>query len=91
MSKPEQPAAHYQVPAPAPVYQHQYGQQAPPVYIRNDALIAQYQKEIADNELGCEDIFWFICCGPLALICCLPKYNNQQRAKTALAVELAKV
>ncbi|KAI1319594.1 hypothetical protein EDD11_003587 [Mortierella claussenii] len=72
--------------------QGQYPQHSPPVmvYARNDALIAQYQKEIADNQLGCSDVFWFLCCGPFALICCLPKYNKQQAAQTALAVELAK-
>jgi len=74
--------------------QQQYGQQQQPpvmVYQRNNALIAQYQREIAENELDCSDICWFICCGPFALICCLPKYNAQQRAKTNLNIELAKV
>jgi len=68
------PAAN---PGPALAYQQQYSQQPLPVmvYQHNNALIAQYQKEIAQNELDCSDIAWFICCGPLALICCLPKYN----------------
>ncbi|GJJ69996.1 hypothetical protein EMPS_02345 [Entomortierella parvispora] len=76
------------------VQQQQYGQQQQPpvmVYRRNEALIAQYQREIAENEIGCSDIAWFICCGPFALICCLPKYNAQQRAQTNLNIELAKV
>ncbi|KAF9933618.1 hypothetical protein FBU30_005057 [Linnemannia zychae] len=57
---------------------------------RNQALIQQYQQTIQDNEIGCSDIFWFICCGPFALICCLPKYNASQDAKTKLQIELAK-
>ncbi|KAF9952465.1 hypothetical protein BGZ72_006277 [Mortierella alpina] len=31
-----------------------------------------------------------ICCGPLALICCLPKYNKTQELKTKIDIELAK-
>ncbi|KAF9321124.1 hypothetical protein BG006_002670 [Podila minutissima] len=55
MSKPASSPDQQQI--PAPTYQPQYGQQPPPVmvYQRNDALIAQYQKEITDNQLGCSD------------------------------------
>ncbi|GJJ77773.1 hypothetical protein EMPS_10132 [Entomortierella parvispora] len=74
-----------------PQYNQQPQQPTVMTYQRNDALIAQYQKEIQDNQIGCSDIAWFICCGPFALICCLPKYNAQQRAQTNLSIELAKV
>ncbi|KAF9105638.1 hypothetical protein BGX27_009538 [Mortierella sp. AM989] len=77
-----------------PIQQAPYqGQQyAPPIQVhqRNEALIAQYQKEISDNEIGCTEVLWLVCCGVFGLICCMPKYNAQQRAKTNLQVELAK-
>ncbi|KAF9081737.1 hypothetical protein BGX23_000516 [Mortierella sp. AD031] len=57
---------------------------------RDQAAINQYQNTIRDNELGCSDICWFLCCGPFALICCLPKYNASQDARTKLQIELAK-
>ncbi|KAG0281966.1 hypothetical protein BGZ95_000031 [Linnemannia exigua] len=57
---------------------------------RNQALINQYQNTIRDNEIGGIEICWFLCCGFFGLICCLPKYNASQEAKTKLQVELAK-
>ncbi|KAF9164265.1 hypothetical protein DFQ27_008296 [Actinomortierella ambigua] len=89
-----QPPAHapgaYQMPGAA-----QYGAQPPqgaPVYVvrRDHAAIEKYQQEIKENEIGCSDIFWFICCGPFALICCLPKYNRQQELRRQIDIELAK-
>ncbi|KAF9418943.1 hypothetical protein BGZ94_009559 [Podila epigama] len=93
-----QPVHHYQTQQqPHYIQQQQLPpgtvyQQPPPnvMYTRNNALIAQYQKEIEDNNLDLSDACWFICCGPFALICCLPKYNAQQRAKANLAIELSK-
>ncbi|KAF9425194.1 hypothetical protein BGZ76_003384 [Entomortierella beljakovae] len=87
--------------APIPGQQQQYYVQqpqaqgqpyVPPVHIqqRNNALIEQYQKEIEDNQIGCVEICWFVCCGFFGLICCLPKYNAQQRARANLDIELAK-
>ncbi|KAF9179023.1 hypothetical protein BGZ49_005230, partial [Haplosporangium sp. Z 27] len=88
-SYPPQAYQQGQVPLQAP-YQGQH--YAPPVQVhqRNEAMIAQYQQEIADNEIGCTEILWLVCCGVFGLICCLPKYNAQQRAKTNLKIELAK-
>ncbi|KAF9175396.1 hypothetical protein BGX21_005528 [Mortierella sp. AD011] len=79
-----------QQPLNRPPYQGQ--QYVPPAQLnqRNEALIAQYRQEIADNEIGCAEIWWFLCCGVFGFICCLPKYNAQQRAKTNLKIELAK-
>ncbi|KAG0379588.1 hypothetical protein BGX24_012545 [Mortierella sp. AD032] len=57
---------------------------------RNQALINEYQNTIRDNEIGGVEICWFLCCGFFGLICCLPKYNASQEAKTKLQVELAK-
>ncbi|KAF9135897.1 hypothetical protein BGW39_010712 [Mortierella sp. 14UC] len=66
----------------------------PPMVIpgdrRNQALINEYQNTIRENEIGGVEICWFLCCGFFGLICCLPKYNASQEAKTKLQVELAK-
>ncbi|KAG0328507.1 hypothetical protein BG000_000465 [Podila horticola] len=80
-------------PYPQGQYQPQYAQHPPPnmAYQRNEALIAQYQKEIAENQVDWSDVLWFVCLGPFALICCIPKYNRQHMAQTNLALELAKV
>ncbi|KAF9969170.1 hypothetical protein BGZ73_008599 [Actinomortierella ambigua] len=83
-----------QMPATAQ-YAYPPGAQPPngaPVYVvrRDYAAIERYQQEIKENEIGCSDIFWFICCGPFALICCLPKYNRQQELRRQIDIELAK-
>jgi hypothetical protein len=57
---------------------------------RNQALINEYQNTIRENEIGCVEICWFLCCGFFGLICCLPKYNASNEAKTKLQIELAK-
>ncbi|KAK3831240.1 MAG: hypothetical protein JOS17DRAFT_136988 [Linnemannia elongata] len=57
---------------------------------RNPALVQQYENTIRENEIGGVEICWFLCCGFFGLICCLPKYNAAQEAKTKLQMELAK-
>ncbi|KAG0298543.1 hypothetical protein BGZ96_010589 [Linnemannia gamsii] len=57
---------------------------------RNPALVQQYENTIRENEIGGVEICWFLCCGFFGLICCLPKYNASQEAKTKLQIELAK-
>ena len=93
MSKPEHPSLQQQIPAPVPAYQQQYGQQPPPamVYQRNDDLIAQYQKEIDDNQITCADFALFFLCCPLGFMRIIPKRNRQEKAMIGLAVEMAKV
>ncbi|KAF9347954.1 hypothetical protein BGX26_000583 [Mortierella sp. AD094] len=87
---PPPPCQQGQQPFHQPPYQGQ--QYVPPVQVnqRNEALIARYRQEISENEIGCPEICWFLCCGFFGLICCLPKYHAQQRAKTNLKIELAK-
>ncbi|KAF9957953.1 hypothetical protein BGZ72_001125 [Mortierella alpina] len=81
--------------APAPAYGYPPVQQGPPSHApaqnrRDQDAINSYQQEIKENEINITDIAWFVCCGPLALICCLPKYNKTQEAKMKLDIELAK-
>ncbi|KAF9296149.1 hypothetical protein BGZ88_000611 [Linnemannia elongata] len=79
----------------APGIQHGQPMMHPPPMVypgdrRNPALVQQYEKDIRENEIGGVEICWFLCCGFFGLICCLPKYNAGQEAKTKLQIELAK-
>ncbi|KAG0056818.1 hypothetical protein BGZ89_002000 [Linnemannia elongata] len=93
MSKPEHPSLQQQIPAPVPAYQQQYGQQPQPamVYQCSDDRIAQYQKEIDENQISCTDFALFFICCPVGFMRIISKRNRLEKAMIGLAVELAKV